>query len=230
MADKIIKFGVQKIAGGIGLASEAITAHKEKKHAGSPAPGPNSNNNASKPHTPPPLDQMRSYSDPPLHKISDPSILQEDEEEQWALDDVQESLVPRENPPPYSEDNQQENSPRPNKVPQLIAAFILHHPAPSHLPPQLQFPVLLPQRRPKDKTRGFIRAYAPLLMDSGIDQTTFFEFLDLFDRASAASPWLNAINLASLAFSFLPMGISMAISVAIGIAVKAAMEVQSRAR
>jgi hypothetical protein len=67
-------------------------------------------------------------------------------------------------------------------------------------------------------------------MDSGIDQTTFFEFLDLFDRASAASPWLNAINLAGLAFSFLPMGISMAISVAIGIAVKAAMEVQSRAR
>jgi hypothetical protein len=230
MADKIIKFGVQKIAGGIGLASEAITAHKEKKHAVSPAPGPISNNNASKSHAPPPLDQRRSYSDPSLHEMSDPSVLQEDEEEQWALDEAQESLVPRENPPPYSEDNQQENSPRPNKVPQLIAAFILHHPAPPNLPPRLQFPVLLPQRRPKDKTRGFIRAYAPLLMDSGIDQITFFEFLDLFDRASAASPWLNAINLASLAFSFLPMGISMAISVAIGIAVKATMEMQSRAR
>jgi hypothetical protein len=67
-------------------------------------------------------------------------------------------------------------------------------------------------------------------MDSRIDQTTFSDFLDLFDKASAASPWLNAINLAGLAFSFLPHGISMTISVAIGIAVKAAMEMQSRKR
>lgn len=44
-------------------------------------------------------------------------------------------------------------------------------------------PVIIPQRRPRFKERGFVRAYAPLLADSGIGQDMFIEFLEVFDKA-----------------------------------------------
>ena len=49
---------------------------------------------------------------------------------------------------------------------------------------KLQCPVVIPQRRPGSKTRGFIRAYAPVLLDYGIDQETFLTFLKAFHKAS----------------------------------------------
>lgn len=58
----------------------------------------------------------------------------------------------------------------------------------------------------------------------------FLEFLETFRKSSEASPWLNAINLASFAASTLPHAILMAVSVAVMIGVKVAVEVQSRSR
>jgi hypothetical protein len=49
---------------------------------------------------------------------------------------------------------------------------------------KLPVPVIIPQRRPRFKGRGFVRAYAPLLADSGISQEMFIEFLEVFDKAS----------------------------------------------
>lgn len=49
---------------------------------------------------------------------------------------------------------------------------------------KLQCPIVIPQRRPGSETRGFIRAYAPVLSDYGIDQETFWTFLKAFDKAS----------------------------------------------
>ena len=49
---------------------------------------------------------------------------------------------------------------------------------------KLQCPVVIPQRRPDSKTRGFIRAYAPVLSDYEIDQETFLTFLKSFHKAS----------------------------------------------
>jgi hypothetical protein len=52
---------------------------------------------------------------------------------------------------------------------------------------RLQYPVMIPQRRPEDKSRGWVRAYAPALMDCGIDQYTFLNFLDAFHESSKVS-------------------------------------------
>ena len=68
--------------------------------------------------------------------------------------------------------------------PAIIAQTFLqnHHmfsPASMQYRP-LPAPVILPQRRPKNKQRGFVRGYAPLLGEcSGIDQQTFLDFPSL---------------------------------------------------
>ncbi|CZR64616.1 uncharacterized protein PAC_14514 [Phialocephala subalpina] len=215
MADNIISFAVKGIAGGIGLASESISAHRANKRAKSQMREEQSK-------SPAPLSRPSSHNE--KHPF------EENDEDQWALDDAQDELLPTRSPP--TTPGSPEKPIRDVKV--LIDIFIQSHPLPNYAdlppPPHLPYPVVLPQRRPKNRSRGFIRAYAPVLMNAGIDQATFLDYLELFDKASQASPWLNAINLAGLAFSFLPMGISMAISVAIAMSVKVAMEMQSRSR
>lgn len=69
-------------------------------------------------------------------------------------------------------------------------------------PGRLQFPVIIPQRRPEDKSRGWVRAYAPALMNCGIDQYTFLNFLDSFNESSkvsllSPSGWLQLTNSSS---------------------------------
>jgi hypothetical protein len=56
-----------------------------------------------------------------------------------------------------------------------------------HPPRGIPCPVIIPQRRPRNKDRGFVRAYAPVLTDCGIGQDVFLQFLDNWDRASKVS-------------------------------------------
>ncbi|KAL6242908.1 hypothetical protein RBB50_010008 [Rhinocladiella similis] len=101
---------------------------------------------------------------------------------------------------------------------------------PSGIQP-LPLPVILPQRRPKSKSRGFIRGYAPDLWHyKGIDRQTFLAFLKEFHKSSQASPVFQVINVAAMAAGFAPSAIAMAVSAAVAAASKAAMEVQSRYR
>ena len=46
----------------------------------------------------------------------------------------------------------------------------------------LELPVIIPQRRPRQRSRGFLRAYAPLLEGNQIDQAMFLGFLNGFDE------------------------------------------------
>lgn len=48
---------------------------------------------------------------------------------------------------------------------------------------RLPYPVIIPQRRPEDKSRGWMLAYAPVLNDFGIDQATFLKFLIDFNES-----------------------------------------------
>jgi hypothetical protein len=54
-------------------------------------------------------------------------------------------------------------------------------PGPVH---RLPCPVIIPQRRPGAKKRGFVRAYAPVLADCGISQDVFIKFISDFHKAS----------------------------------------------
>ena len=76
-------------------------------------------------------------------------------------------------PPPYSEE-------------ELATTEDIKYPSPtfSAAPPKLSCPVVIPQRRPGSKTRGFMRAYAPVLADYDIDEKAFLDFLKAFHKAS----------------------------------------------
>ncbi|KAK1071126.1 hypothetical protein LTR74_003507 [Friedmanniomyces endolithicus] len=108
---------------------------------------------------------------------SDDSRSTEDDEEDWQLDEVL---------PSYEESNPDHRS-----ADELARDVMLTSKAASDVPRirhALPLPVIIPQRRPRNKTRGFVRAYAPVLADSGIDQATFLSFLDNFYKSSQASP------------------------------------------
>lgn len=110
----------------------------------------------------------------------------DEDDEDWALDDAAADYQDeQEDPPEYSE------AAGDKKVPmdEVLQRFEKAHSRAFTVNPgketPLPAPVILPQRRPKDKRRGFVRAYAPSLGEcKGIDQATFMRFLNDFDRAS----------------------------------------------
>lgn len=228
---------VKGAAAGIGLASESYTAHKEKKRAATEHS--TSNNEDSRHH--------QGQDHPHEARETDQRAVDHDELH-WELDEAQEELTERSHPevdPPPAYDSEsdtlstpksEENNSKPKekKNPARQAQlFLAKYPSSSITliaSQPLPFPVVLPQRRPHDRSRGFVRAYAPILDTHSIEQDMFLDFIETFDRASQASPWINAINLASLFTSFLPEAISMAVSVAIRIATKVAIEMQGRER
>lgn len=259
-----IGYVVKGIASGIGLASESIHAHKEKKAAKKAAeeegshhsPAPEQTDHLGRPEgsrqpsahsatdhaEQPDYGALPAYEADEKHPVRPENQrshstekgadgkereLEEGDEEQWDLDDAQDELIEREavNPKkrPFERD--------PKKI---VQHFIDDYPLPQDYHPhgRLSLPVVLPQRRPKDRSRGFIRAYAPELMNNDIDQAMFLDFLETFNLATQASPWLNAINMASFALiplhlAFLP---SQAASLAIALTVSVMKNMQSRKR
>ncbi|KAK5049362.1 hypothetical protein LTR84_004291 [Exophiala bonariae] len=92
-------------------------------------------------------------------------------------------------------------------------------------------PVIIPQRRPNTKSRGFARAYAPDLWHyKCINEQSFLDFLEEFHKSSQASPVFQVINLAAIGAGFAPSAIAIAVSLAVTAASNAAIEVQSRIR
>lgn len=102
-------------------------------------------------------------------------------------------------------------------------------PVPRQTYSPIPFPVILPQRRPESKSRGFIRAYAPSLAEySGIDEKMFMDFLLGFEKASKASPVFDVINVACFAVGFVQEPIAQAVSTAVGLANTVASEMHGR--
>jgi len=111
-----------------------------------------------------------------------------------------------------------------------LDGFIQAHPLPTLSPPgpnnyHLPGPVVIPQRRPGSKDRGFIQAYAPSLAYFGIDQDEFINFLNATNKAFRASKWLGAIQLAAVGTGFVPnsiaFGVSLAVQIVAGVIAKA---------
>ncbi|EWG54343.1 hypothetical protein FVEG_12583 [Fusarium verticillioides 7600] len=94
--------------------------------------------------------------------------------------------------------------------------------APSPL--RLRSPVVIPQRRPGNKERGFVEAYAPDLQAFGIDQETFLALIRSINKAAQASKWLYAIQVAAIGTGFIPnhiaLGVSTAVQIVAGIVAK----------
>lgn len=58
-------------------------------------------------------------------------------------------------------------------------------------------PILIPQRRPNSRGRGFQLAYAPVLSTFNISQPAFLDFITTLNKSLKPSAYLNAISLAS---------------------------------
>lgn len=98
-------------------------------------------------------------------------------------------------------------------------------------PGKLSHVVIIPQRRPKQRERGFIRAYAPALHHCGIDQATFLAFIDGLNAAVSAHPILSAFNLAGAAAGWVPAAVTpIAGAVGLGVQVVAGVMTELNAR
>ncbi|KAL4811077.1 hypothetical protein BDV18DRAFT_155690 [Aspergillus unguis] len=224
----------QGVVTGIGFASEVRGYRKAKKAARQEQEselqrqiqhedrsGSSSSPQSQSSHSESPEEERKADIDteepPPYEEI----------ERSWELDEAQDIVIEAKGPR-----KSKSGVANPDKV---IADFLQRHPPPyngfsSGPESRLEYPVAIPQRRPKDKKRGFIRAYAPDLENVGVDQETWFDFIETLNEASLANPWINALNLASLAASPLPSAISMAVSTAIMVATTIAIETQGRYR
>ena len=143
-------------------------------------------------------------------------------DEAWALDDATEKLAPTD----YDLTEHEEHAPAP--VDDVVQRFLQTHAIQQkfdHRP--IPAPVIIPQRRPRDKTRGFVHAYAPVLGEcSGIDQETFIDFIQDFYKASLASPVFDVINMAGIVVGFVPNPITMGVSIATQAVAQTGREIQ----
>ena len=95
---------------------------------------------------------------------------------------------------------------------------------------KLPYPVVLPQRRPGTKARGFVRAYAPVLQDTGIEQEMFLQFLKSLHNATQASPVFKCIMVGTAIAGAVPdLSVALAMQ-ALQIAAGICQEMQQRWR
>ncbi|KAK3167102.1 hypothetical protein OEA41_010227 [Lepraria neglecta] len=198
MATIIIKL----VRSGIGLAAEARAAKKASKNsakttitrvttsdalANAPTNGDlvqlpeNQANELIAKGQAVPIDQNEYAQDtkkPPPRYTSE----EENDEADWALDDAAEEQVGGSTPSADDERTLGKVPTGEKERQHYVDKISPFRPAPKA--GQLPCPVILPQRRPKDKTRGFVRAYAPVLAECGIDQATFLQFIKTIDKAS----------------------------------------------
>ncbi|KAH8776302.1 hypothetical protein F5883DRAFT_409957 [Diaporthe sp. PMI_573] len=214
---------IQGIAATIGLASETIYHHKKKRASQQFQRDtiPRSFSNGDCIPTTTDLDSFRSLNEAEAQARLPAQV----DEVAWALDEVQDDISTNNGntaPPDHS----------PLGSPMLADSFLQSHPSAKSPAAfgRIELPVVITQRRPKARTRGFIRAYAPILQDVGIDQETFVDFIDQLNKAVEPSPWISAIDLASLAGHAFPEPIHLLISASALMATQITAEVVSRSK
>ena len=207
---------VRGVAMGVGLARETYHLHEEKKMAA--AAEENGVLDPAATHS-----QDTSQEFPVKGGYIQEGHYVSKDEATWQLDDAQSEIAPPVNNTVVTEQD----------VSDMADDFVRRHNPPRyamHERPRLQLPVILPQRRPGERARGFIRAYAPELQEVGIDQSTFMEFITQLNLAMFPSPWLNAINLATIAAMHVPAPVTIAVSYAGWLATTAALRAHSRSK
>ncbi|KAG8412954.1 hypothetical protein J3458_013377 [Metarhizium acridum] len=230
---------VRAVAGGMGFASESIHHHKEKKDekkkAAAAAEGAQNEVGESSQAG----DGITSGSavaggegskqvsqDEPISSDSDEDAQEaspELDEAAWQLDDAQTELEP---PPDYATATEDDAD-------DMARRFISNHQIRAKPPSEknrLPVPVIVPQRRPGERARGFIHAYAPVLENAGIDQPTFMDFIKQLNLATRPSPWIHAINVASVAVQNVPEPITIAVAISAQIATQVGLQAHSRSK
>ncbi|KAK7421576.1 hypothetical protein QQX98_002043 [Neonectria punicea] len=222
LLEPVKRYLVKGVASGIGLASESyqdgrITPRTTEAEAGSSE----SKN----------LDAVDSEGKPKDgESLVRSEELVRDEEALWELDATQDEILPPRALEQETEVYIDEQSAQ-RHVENLGKSLAERYPPPAYDGdrPEIPMPVVLPQRRPKSRQRGFIRAYAPVLEDCDIPQDMFLDFLETFHKSSQASPWFTAINIAAGALTWVPH-FPMIVGIALQVSVMVAEDVQVRTR
>ena len=169
----------------------------------------------------------RNHNGGSNHSETDDSDCTDDDEEMWELDEaVDLNTVAGQHQQSIDEGQGQAG------IDQIVRTFTREHPPPTYTvnAPRAKLPasVIIPQRRPHANTRGFVRAYAPVLADCGIDQETFMDFMDSFESARKTSPVFDVINIAGNAVGMVPSPIAMAVSIVAITTARTGKEVEGR--
>ncbi|KAI8712346.1 hypothetical protein NCS52_01332400 [Fusarium sp. LHS14.1] len=220
---------VRLAAASIGFVSEAIHYRRQKKEAKK-----KQNTTVTQQQDEVPIAEQLNEAIWELDAVGQEA---EREERPPSPKELDVSIEPRE--PPETEESKVRNrlqkpkpeEPKEPKEPKDVAnAFLQGHPFESQADPntKLALPVILPQRRPKDRGRGFVRAYAPVLEDVGINQETFLDLVDSFNKSLEPNPHLYAINLTGLASMAAPEPFTMLIGASIDILSFMTVEAHSR--
>lgn len=134
-----------------------------------------------------PKEKEKSKTDDDDGDDSDASTDLDDDEAAWELDEMGREV----GPPAYEESEaamaEAQALPESEKVKkeEALVKELVQMAGPAPVPPQkLPCPVIIPQRRPRAKDRGFVRAYAPVLHDCGVSQEVFLKFLKSWHQAS----------------------------------------------
>lgn len=110
----------------------------------------------------------------------------EQDEAEWELDEMAEQV----RPPTYEETEalpaSNSEDARMMQEEQMIRGLV-QIAGPAHPTQRLPCPVIIPQRRPRKKQHGFVRAYAPTLSECGVSQEVFLQFLKDWEKTSKVS-------------------------------------------
>ncbi|EGP87665.1 uncharacterized protein MYCGRDRAFT_109426 [Zymoseptoria tritici IPO323] len=163
----------------------------------------------------------------------DSSLGDDSDDEAWASDEAV-THSDSDEPPSYETITADASRETTNELVQEIAVSSRLQPTTSSGTPfvrqPLPCPVILPQRRPHKKARGFVRAYAPALAETGIDQETFLTFLKNFHKSSQASPIFDVIGISAGIAGFAPSIIAMVVCAAVEVGAKVGSEMRARYR
>ena len=154
----------------------------------------------------------------------------ERDEADWALDEAASETESKLDSQANS--SLDESASEPNDVVQsILPPYSRADPRPQRAASNsLPFPVVIPQRRPGTKARGFVRAYTPALQDAGVNQEMFLGFLKDFHKAAQASPIFDVIMIATaIAGAYPDILVGLAVQ-AVQIAAAVGQEVQERWR
>lgn len=183
---------VKLVGTGIGLAAEAIKARRSPSPSGSG--GASSSRNIENPPTYEYVEVPEKRAEeliangqavPVDQKVQPPGYEESDSDESAAGNDEADWQLDEAAQQHTEATNMRGDSGREIGADELVQSFMAEHPPPSYAAAtgKLSCPVIIPQRRPQDKSRGFVRAYAPMLADCGISQATFLSFLKALQQA-----------------------------------------------
>ncbi|KAL8950205.1 MAG: hypothetical protein Q9222_003752 [Ikaeria aurantiellina] len=156
----------------------------------------------------------------------------DDDEREWALDDAGRDLKTHVTSPNALDSSKKRGLDAAYTIESLCADTVARCPSISSdaASTALPWPVILPQRRPGTRERGFIYAYAPVLETKALPQEAFLSFTTNLYYSTQVSPYLNIISIGADVAGFVPSPIAMATSIAVKVAVGTAIALQRMQR